>query len=60
MTTVEGVKMSILTEHGSGDSFHRKVHLFTPSGYSYRRPRVLEVANWPIREEERKKLTTVE
>lgn len=55
----EGVKMSILTEHGSGDEFHRFVHVFTPSGYDRRAPRVLEVANWPIREEERKELTRV-
>lgn len=53
---LEGVEMSILTEHGSGDDFHRYVHEFTPSGYNRRFPRVLEVANWPIPEKERQKV----
>lgn len=54
MTTIDGIEIRILCEYGSGDSFERRVHEFTTEGYDKRWPKVLEVANWPISEEERK------
>lgn len=56
---IQGVRIRILTEHGSQSTFHRWVHILDYNGYQKRNPKHLEVANWPIRESERKELIYV-
>lgn len=45
---MQGVRINILTEHGTGDDFHRNVNVIDGSYISKRAPQVLEVTNWGI------------
>jgi len=45
---IDGMRMAILAEYGSGDDFERYVHFMLPEGPDKRRPHVLEVANWNL------------
>lgn len=52
---MNNTRINILTEHGTGDTFHRFVHVINSEQertYITRNPRHLEVCNWGVPREE--------